>query len=141
MTTAPLASTSHIVFAEAGSSVSMPHATYNNFWSTFKSVSQPSITQATLRIPSVQPLAAQSTSMQNIQTIEPATIASTQSTSLRIRIPLKRSYQEDTSSITPVSPRLDRRSKVVFVCLSFNFFLTLTPFSITVARRTNNSVF
>lgn len=106
-----------MVFAEAGSSISTPYPSYNNFWSTFKSVSQPPIMQATQRIPSVQPLATQleSTSVQNIEAVEPATTqtASTQSTSLRIRIPLKRSYQEDTpSSFRPTSPRLIRRSKV-----------------------------
>ena len=73
-----------MVFAEAGSSISMPYPSYNNFWSTFKSVSQPPIMQATQRIPSVQPLATQSTSVQNIEAVEPATTqtASTQSTSL-----------------------------------------------------------
>ena len=133
--TAPLASMTHEV--EAGSSLSVPHSTYNNFWSTFKSVSkQPIVVQATQMTPSIQPLATQSTSVQNIRTTEPATMQ-TQSTSLRIRIPLKRSYQEDTTA--PTSPRLSRKTKVIIQTLSFNFFLTLAPsISVTVARRTNN---
>jgi hypothetical protein len=57
----------------------------------------------------ILPLATQSTSMQNTQTIEPATTQS-QSTTLRIRIPLKRSYQEDT---TPTSPYLSQSKKVI----------------------------
>lgn len=138
--TAPLASTSHMVSAEAGLSTSIPPPTYNNFWSTFNSISQRPIMQATQtwtqRIPSVLPLATQSTSVQNTQTIEPATIE-TQRTSLRIRIPLKRPYQEDT---TPTSPCLTQRKKVIIQTPFIQFFLTLTPStSVTVARRTNNN--